>query len=82
MSEIIAVIDDKYCDDLEKVVKQLKDEGVEIYKVNQNEGVIEGLVDASKVKQIDDLPGVEYVRTVFTYAANYPPDDPRDRDRT
>lgn len=80
MSEIVAVIDDQHCDDLDAMVKRLCDAGVEVSKVNASEGVVEGLVEAQKVKEIDDLPGVEYVRTVFTYAANYPPGDPRDRD--
>lgn len=80
MSEIVAVIDDEHCDDLDAVVKRLTNAGVEVSKVNPSEGVIEGLVEAHKVKEIDELPGVEYVRTVFTYAADYPPGDPRDRD--
>jgi hypothetical protein len=80
MSEIVAVIDDEHCDDMDSVVKRLASAGVEVSKVNASEGVIEGLVEASKVKEIDEMPGVEYVRTVFTYAADYPPGDPRDRD--
>jgi hypothetical protein len=80
MSEIVAVIDDKHCDDIDEIVGRLKKAGVEVSNINRSEGVIEGLVDASKVKEIDDLTGVDYVRTVFTYAANYPPGDPRDRD--
>jgi len=79
MSEIVAVIDDEHCDDINVVVKRLSDAGVEVSKINPDEGVIEGLVEASKIKEIDDLPGVEYVRTVFTYAADYPVGDPRDR---
>jgi hypothetical protein len=80
MCEIVAVIDDPSCDDMNAMVKRLEKAGVEVSKINPDEGVIEGLVEASKVKEVDDLPGVEYVRTVFTYAANYPPGDPRDRD--
>lgn len=79
MSEIVAVIDDQHSDDLDAMVKDLTKAGVEVSNVNRSEGVIEGLVESSRVKQIDDLPGVEYVRTVFTYAADYPPGDPRDR---
>ncbi|CAN5496221.1 hypothetical protein BH09PLA1_BH09PLA1_10450 [soil metagenome] len=79
MSEIVAVIDDEHCDDMDAIVARLTKAGVEVSNVNSSEGVIEGLVDASKVKAIDDMPGVEYVRTVFTYAADYPPGDPRDR---
>ena len=79
MSEIVAVIDDEHCDDMNAVVKRLSSAGVEVSKINPSEGVIEGLVEASKVRAIDDMPGVEYVRTVFTYAADYPAGDPRDR---
>jgi hypothetical protein len=79
MSEIVAVIDDAHCDELDALIKRLTSAGVEVSNVNRSECVIEGLVEASKVKEIDDMPGVEYVRTVFTYAADYPPGDPRDR---
>jgi len=79
MSEIVAVIDDEHCDDMDAIAKRLTNAGVEVSSINPNEGVIEGLVEASRVKEIDDMPGVEYVRTVFTYAADYPVGDPRDR---
>jgi hypothetical protein len=42
--------------------------------------VVEGTIDASLVHDLEKLDCVEYVRTVFTYNANYPPGDPRDRD--
>ena len=80
MSEIVAVIDDKHDEDLDEVVGRLKKAGVEISNINRSEWVVEGLVDSSKIKTIDEMKGVEYVRTVFTYVANYPPGDPRDRD--
>lgn len=80
VSEIIAVIDEKHSDDLATIVEQLKDAGVDVSNVNEDEHVIEGCVESRKLKEIGKLPGVEYVRTVFTYAANYPPGDPRDQD--
>ena len=80
MSEIVAVIDEDHTETIDKIVDRLKKAGVEVSNINRDECVVEGLVESSKVKEIDDLPGVEYVRTVFTYAANYPPGDPRDRD--
>ena len=80
LSEIVAVIADQESDDLDAMAGRLRDAGVEVWQINRGEGVIEGLVDAQRVKQIDDMPGVEYVRTIFTYAANFPPGDPRDRD--
>ena len=80
VSEIIAVVDEKHAEDLAKIVEQLKAAGVEISNVNDNEHVVEGTVESEKLKAVGKVPGVEYVRTVFTYAANYPPGDPRDRD--
>ena len=80
VSDIIAVIDEKHSDELAKVVEQLKSAGVEVSSVNDDEHVIEGTVESQKLKEVGKVPGVEYVRTVFTYAANYPPGDPRDRD--
>jgi hypothetical protein len=80
VSDIIAVVDEKHSDDLTKVVEQLKAAGVEISNVNDDEHVVEGTVESEKLKAVGKVPGVEYVRTVFTYAANYPPGDPRDRD--
>ena len=79
MSEIVAVIEDGACDDIDALVKRLSKAGVEVWSVNSSECVVEGLVETGLIKTIDDLPGVEYVRTVFTYAADYPPGDPRDR---
>jgi hypothetical protein len=80
VSDIIAVVDEKHSDDLTKIVEQLKAAGVEISNVNDDEHVVEGTVESEKLKAVGKVPGVEYVRTVFTYAANYPPGDPRDRD--
>ena len=80
VSEIIAVINDKHSDDLDKIVAQLKAAGVDVSNVNSDENVVEGTVESVKLKEVGKVPGVEYVRTVFTYAANYPPGDPRDRD--
>ena len=37
-----------------------------------------GTIEASKVKVLEKLDCVDYVRVMFTYEAEYPPDDPRD----
>jgi hypothetical protein len=80
VSEIIAVVDEEHSGDLNKIVEQLKKAGVDVSRVNQEECVVEGNVESYKLKDLEKLPGVDYIRTVFTYAANYPPGDPRDKD--
>jgi len=51
---------------------------MDIRNVDENESVVEGSIDATKVKALEKLPCVEYVRVTFTYEAEYPPGDPRD----
>ncbi len=80
VSEIIAVVDDDKSVDLNKIVDQLKAAGMDVSRVNQDECVVEGNVESYKLKDLEKLKGVNYIRTVFTYAANYPPGDPRDKD--
>jgi hypothetical protein len=80
ISDIVVVVAESECP-FEKVLDQVKQMGMHIESSNMDEGIIEGSVEAGKVKAIDDLPGVEYVRTVFTYIADYPPGDPRDQDK-
>ncbi|MGH7177456.1 MAG: hypothetical protein ACREJC_08760 [Tepidisphaeraceae bacterium] len=80
ISEIVVVIDGKHADDMQEMVTRLHAAGVDIGRIDHDQGIVEGCVDASLVKEIDAMPGVEYVRTVFTYAANYPPGHARDKD--
>lgn len=80
ISDIVVVVAESVSP-FETVLDQVKLMGMHVESTNPEEGVIEGSVEAGKVKAIDDLPGVEYVRTVFTYIADYPPGDPRDQDK-
>lgn len=82
ISDIVVVIDETPERSFDSVVAELKKIGLEIREQGKDSCTIEGTVDAGLVGRIDDLPGVDYVRTVFTYIADYPPGDPRDRDLT
>ena len=79
ISEIIVVIVPTQSGNLDKIVEQLKAAGVEVTSVNSDEGVVEGTVESYKLKEIQKLGGVDYVRTVFTYAAEYAPGDAGNR---
>lgn len=81
ISDIIVVVAESPENPFDKVLGQVKQMGMQVESAKEDEGVIEGTVDAAKVKAIDDLPGVEYVRSIFTYIADYPPGDPRDQDK-
>jgi hypothetical protein len=81
ISDIVVMVDDNPEHPFDSLLAQLKELGLHVENVKQEQGMIEGYVDAGKVAQIDKLPGVEYVRSVFTYVADYPPEDPRDLDK-
>lgn len=80
LSDIVVVITDEAGDHLDDMLARLKAEGMEVQSVNTDQGVVEGCCPASKVKTLDHLSGVSYVRSVFTYVADYPAGDPRDLD--
>jgi hypothetical protein len=81
ISDVVVVFDASQECPFDRVLEQVKSMGMAVANADKDSCVIEGTVDAGKVRAIDDLPGVEYVRTVFTYIADYPPGDPRDQDK-
>ncbi len=81
ISDIVITACDTPERSFESIVDSLKQAGVEIASFDKDQCFIEGSVDSGKVRALDAMPGVEYVRTVFTYVADYPPGDPRDLDK-
>ena len=80
ISDIVVVLDKAYEDRLADAVAMLKSMGMEIRSADDDNSVVEGTIDESRVHDIEKLKCVDYVRKVFTYYANFPPGDPRDRD--
>jgi hypothetical protein len=80
VSDIVIVADEPAADKIDDLAVTLKSIGVEIETVDHDNGVIEGTVEAIRVKIIKETPGVKFVRVVFTYVADYPMGDPRNQD--
>jgi hypothetical protein len=76
LSDVVIVADDQASSRLPELAGQLSAEGVEIREIRSELGVIEGTVANGLVRQIDEFPGVRYVRTVFSYFADYPEGHP------
>ena len=81
ISDVVITACDTAEHPFDKTVDELKGLGMEFAACNKDQCYIEGSVDSGKVGAIDQLPGIEYVRTLFTYVADYPPGDPRDLDK-
>ena len=80
ISDIIVTVDETPQRSFDQVMDEIKQAGAQIREVHKDQCTLEATVDYGKVATIDNLPGVDYVRTVFTYVADFPPGDPRDLD--
>jgi hypothetical protein len=81
ITDVVVVLDCKGQVAIDKAVEQLKGMGMEVIDVNVDEGVIEGSVESARVPDLKKVDGVCYVRSVFTYTADFPVGDPRDKDK-
>ena len=80
MSDITVVLDKRWENDLAGAVEILKQNGVQVRCSDDDRSVVEGVVETSKVHALEKLECVDYVRTTFTWIADYPAGDPRDKD--
>jgi hypothetical protein len=81
MSDITVVLDKRWEHDLNGAVEVLKQQGMQIRCADDGNGVIEGVLETAKVHGLSTLDCVDYVRTTFTWIADYPAGDPRDQDK-
>jgi hypothetical protein len=80
ITQIIVILDKAWENDLAGAIKILTDSGMTIDKADDDNSVVEGEIDTTKLHALEHLSCVDYVRKVSCYDANYPPGDPRDRD--
>jgi len=80
ISDVIVNLDRRWGDKLNDAVNQLRQAGLDVRDAHDENNMVEGTIDVEKVHGLEKLDCVDYVRTVFTYDADYPPGDPRDRD--
>ena len=79
-AEILVILDAAYEERLADAVKMLKDAGMTVESADDDNSTVCGQIELDKVHGLETLVCVDYVRKVFTYHANFPPGDPRDRD--
>lgn len=80
MTEVLVVLDELDDTQTARVVDLLKAKGLEVFKVDNDESVVDGTIEADKVKSLKDVESVRFVRSILTYTVDYPPGDPRDKD--
>ena len=80
ITDVVVVLDTQRAQSIQDACEALKLVGLAIDEIKDEEGVIEGSICADKVPHLKSVIGVAYVRSVFTYTADYPVGDPRDLD--
>ena len=80
LSDVVVVLDELTTEQTQQVVEKLAAAGLEVARVDDDASIVEGTIEAMKVHALNAVERVRYVRVVFTYEANFPPGDPRDRD--
>ena len=81
ITEVVVVLDDLTDERTSEVVKQLEACGLVVDHVNHETSVVEGRVETHRAGELETVPAVRYVRKHFTYAAEFPPGHPLDRNQ-
>ncbi|HRK30916.1 MAG TPA: hypothetical protein PLD59_07530 [Tepidisphaeraceae bacterium] len=76
--DVIVIPTAAVADQLDGLISRLKESGLQVRDVHKDDNAIEGTIDAGHIRTMEKLDGVEYVRCVFSYIADYPVGDPRD----
>jgi hypothetical protein len=67
ITDIVVVFDESAEGSMDDLVAELTQAGVKIETVDRDNGVVEGSIETVKVKPLEKLPHVKYVRGVFNY---------------
>jgi hypothetical protein len=80
MTDVVIVLTTAYENRMAAAVEMLTAAGLEIDSTDDENDVVEGTIESCKLEAIRKLDCANYVRTVMTYIADYPPGDPRNKD--
>ncbi len=79
-AEVLVILDAAYEERLAEAVEMLNAAGMTVDTADDDNSTVTGQVELDRLHALERLACVDYVRKVFTYHANFPPGDPRDRD--
>jgi FlaA1/EpsC-like NDP-sugar epimerase len=81
IAEVVVVLDELSDERTAEVVKELEARGLVVEHVNHESSVVDGRVELHRVPELEQVSAVRYVRKHFTYAAEFPPGHPMDRNK-
>jgi hypothetical protein len=81
ITEVVVVLDELSDERTGEVVRELEKLGLVVDHINHENSVIEGRVELHLAHALEAVASVRYVRKHFTYAAEFPPGHPMDRNK-
>ena len=81
IAEVVVVLEELTDERTAAVVRELEARGLAVDHVNHASSVIEGRVEVHRAHELEQVASVRYVRKHFTYAAEFPPGHPMDRNK-
>ena len=81
MSDVTVVLDKRWENDLAGAIKLLEQAGLQVRSADDDNSVVEGTIEHARIHDLQKLDAVDYVRTTFSWIADYPAGDPRDHDK-
>jgi hypothetical protein len=78
ISDVVVTLDKRWEDNLPDALARLRRAGLEVRDAYDHNSVVEGTIDIRQVHDLEKLDCVDYVRTIFSYFADFPKGDPRD----
>lgn len=67
MTNVVVVFDESADKNIDELSGQLRQLGLCVESVDSDNGVVEGCIESAKVKSLEKVPHVKYVRGVFNY---------------
>jgi hypothetical protein len=81
LSDVVVVLEPEMGISFDQAVANLKQQGLSVTDTDVENDVVEGTIETTKVKPLEKLACVKYVRSVFNYTADFPTGDPRNLDK-
>jgi len=79
ITDVVVVLEHLDAEQTAAMVKKLEGLGLSVSRVDDEQSVVEGSIDSTKVHDLKEVEHVRYVRHIISYSVDFPPGDPRDR---
>lgn len=80
ITDVMVVLDCGDAAKVQAVVAQLCALGLAVDNLDTENNVVEGSIASDRLDGLKHVECVRYVRPIFSYTADFPPGDPRDKD--